>query len=280
MHGPGILVESLSRTVPFGPSKALWQYHSRSDRHSKVACWTVAFDLLRTSGLLRRHVEEGNVVFGLNHEMRDFSTGRRKDLDLVIARPDRSRMVSKPRALVDLVDRYGVVLTTSQSAELAQLPALLEGPVGAPLMALEAKACMTAHIKSLPRLYDELNSSHLTVHGASSRTLAVGLAMVNASPTFISPGLNKPGSELVISENPQPLSTVRTVAKLREIPRRSRSGEEGFDGFGIIVVSCINDGTPVTLVETPPAPEPGDVLHYEAMVNRVATEYDVTFGNL
>lgn len=105
-------------------------------------------------------------------------------------------------------------------------------------------------------------------------------AMVNASPTFVSRDLNKPGGELVVSENPQPLSTARTVAKLREIPRRSRPGEEGFDGLGVVVVSCINDGTSVTLVETPPAPEPGDVLHYDAMMNRVANEYDVTLGNL
>ena len=30
-----------------------WQYHSRSDKHSKVACWAVLFDLLQTSALLR-----------------------------------------------------------------------------------------------------------------------------------------------------------------------------------------------------------------------------------
>lgn len=42
---------------------------------------------------------------------------------------------------------------------------------------------MTAHSKALPRLFDELNSSHQIVHGASSHALSVGFAMVNASDT-------------------------------------------------------------------------------------------------
>ena len=53
-------------------------------------------------------------------------------------------------------------------------------PVGAVLVALEAKACMTAHVKSLPRLYDELNSSHLCVHGASGPgSFAIAYVQVN-----------------------------------------------------------------------------------------------------
>jgi hypothetical protein len=41
----------------------------------------------------------------------------------------------------------------------------------------------------------------------------------------------------------------------------------------VVVVPCVNDGTSVTLVETPPAPEPGDVLHYDAMVNRASDKF-------
>ena len=58
------------------------------------------------------------------------------------------------------------------------------GPVGSVLLALEAKACMTAHIKALPRLYDELNSSQLTVHGAADQAIAAGLAIVNIATAF------------------------------------------------------------------------------------------------
>ena len=41
---------------------------------------------------------------------------------------------------------------------------------------------MTAHVKSLPRLYDELNSSHQIVHGASNNALSIGMVTVNVPP--------------------------------------------------------------------------------------------------
>jgi len=149
-------------------------------------------------------------------------------------------------------------------------------------MALEAKAAMTEHVKALPRLYDELNSSHLTVHGASRQALAVGLVMVNASRTFISPDLNKtPGQPQVVSHHSQPAAAAAVVAKVKEIPRRGGSATEGYDGLGIVVVSAVNDGvTPVSLVSLPPAPPPGDIFYYDNMVTRVANEYDTTFKSI
>src|SRR5689334_13896224 len=109
MDGPGILVASMSIPQPRGRSRALWQYHSRSDLHSKVACWGVLFDLLQQSRLLRRHAQSGKVVFGVNHELRDFGTGRRKKLDLVIARPSD---MPTSFTLSDLADDWHVDLTT------------------------------------------------------------------------------------------------------------------------------------------------------------------------
>jgi hypothetical protein len=85
VHGPELLVESLSQPGVTDRYGNRWQYHPRSDRHSKLACWGIAFDLLSTSALLRRHVAEGRVTLGLNHRMVDFGTGRAKNLDLVFA---------------------------------------------------------------------------------------------------------------------------------------------------------------------------------------------------
>ena len=59
----------------------------------------------------------------------------------------------------------------------------------------------------------------------------------------------------------------------RRFVRLVLSVEDGFDGLGVVVVPCVNDGTSVTLAETPPAPEPGDVLHYDAMVNRISDKF-------
>jgi hypothetical protein len=238
-------------------------------------------DLMQQSGLFRAHVSAGKIIFGVNHEMRDFATGRKKDLDLVVARP-ATAVSPNARTLADLAANYGVVLDAAQQQRFDALPAIREGKVsGAVLIALEAKAAMTAHSKARPRLYDELNSSHLTIHGASRQALAVGFVMVNISTTFISPDLNKkPGAPIEVSTHRQPQAAQGVIEKVEEIPRRSSNRDNGFDGLAIVVVRCANDGSPVTVVTSSPAPPPGDVHNYQSMVSRIANEYDTTFATI
>lgn len=155
--------------------------------------------------------------------------------------------------------------------------------VGAVLVALEAKAAMTAHVKALPRLYDELNSSHACVHGASTRALAIGYVQVNAAPRFVSSVMNnfRLGElETRVTTHRQPADTERVIKKVGEIPRRSHSSESGFDGLGITVLNFENDGGPVRIVTEPPSPAPGDSFHYGSMIVRMANEYDTTFGDI
>ena len=214
--------------------------------------------------------------------MHDFKTGRKKKLDLVIATP-ASPIDSDALALSDLDVMWDIPLDAKQTARLSALPTAYVSPVGAVLVAVEAKACMTAHIKSLPRLYDELNSSHLTVHGASGQALAVGFVMVNASTSFVSTSLNKYNlatTPPTVSPHRQPFWATRTVDKLKEIPRRSGPGQEGFDALGIVLVDMRNDGSPVAVSTAPPAPAPGDIFYYDQMVNRVAHEYAVAFSHI
>lgn len=277
MFGPQILVDSLlPRTFKHGNE---WQYHSRSDHHSKVACWGLLFDLMRHCALLREHAAKGLVGYGLNHEMRDFRTGRKKKLDLVICRPRGDRAISGPPAptFEDQALEIGVVLSTTARAALEGLPRLDETPVGSVHVALEAKACMTAFGKARPRLYDELNSSHLAIHGNSPHTIAAGLAMINAASTFLSPGRNDRDLSKqppVVSTHNQPKDAASVVEKLRELPRRAKDGEEGYDAFAILLVNCQNDGSPVTYVTAPPAPQSGDVYHYEMAVHRLSQLYE------
>lgn len=283
MYGPEILARFLS--VPNEKPDQWgnhWQYHSRSDRHSKVACWGVAFDLLLTSSLLRSHAASGKLVLGVNHEMTDFATQRKKDLDLVIARP-AGVPPAKSSDFAGLVKRYGVVLDKEEQALLAELPILPIAPVASALIALEAKACMTAHVKSLPRLYDELNSSHLCVHGAAKQALAIAFVQVNASTRFISPVINNRligDGDFIWSEHHQPEDTLRVLAKIAEMPRRSASSEVGFDGLGVVVLDARNDGSPVNIVSGPPAPAPGSAFDYASMIVRMATVYDATFAHI
>lgn len=282
MHGPEILTRFLRQPAPPDKYGNRWQYHSRSDRHSKVGCWGVALDLLATSSLLRRHVDEGKVVLGVNHTMTDFATGRKKDLDLVIARP-AGTLPAKPKTFTGLAQQYGVELDEKELGLVESLPPFPVGPVGATLVALEAKACMTAHVKSLPRLYDELNSSHLCVHGASQRALAIGYVQVNNAAEFISSVTNNYSLDVYpvrTTQHHQPDDTLRVIRKVAEIPRRSASSEVGFDGVGVTVLDFKNDGGPVRLVEGPPAPGSGDTFHYASMIVRMANEYDTRFASI
>lgn len=279
MHGPAILVRTLSspnRRDRYGNS---WQYHSRSDHHSKVACWGIILDLLATTPLLRRHVAAGAVCFGINHEMRDFVHDRKKNLDLVLCTPSGT---STNDTLASLATGYDIELTDPERSILEGLPMLVRAPVGSVVMALEAKACMTAHQRALPRLYDELNSSHLTVHGASEQAIAVGFTMVNLADHYLSPDLNKKNrsADPEWSRHKQPRDAELAIEKIKQLPRRSRVGDTGYDALSIVVVDMPNDGTPVRLVRESPAPQQGDIYHYETMIARLSGIYATRFKDL
>jgi hypothetical protein len=279
MHGPNILVRTMTATSRKDRYGNDWQYHSRSDHHSKVGCWGVVFDLLASTPLLRRHVEAGAVCFGINHEMRDFVHDRKKNLDLVLCTPS-----GKPRndTLASAASHYGIVLTEEEQHILASLPVLVNAPVGSVLVALEAKACMTAHQRALPRLYDELNSSHLTVHGSSEQAIAVGFAMVNLAERYLSPDLNKRNrtDNPEWSDHAQPRSAQLAIDKIKQLPRRSSVGGTGYDALSIVVIDMKNDGSPVSLVATAPAPQPGDIYHYDTMIARLSGIYATRFKDL
>jgi len=281
MYGPQLIARSLSLPSVNDSYGNLWQYHSRSDMHSKIACWALLFDLLQHCPLLIDHIREGKVGFGINHEMRDFKTARKKNLDLVLCTPGTGD--TERQDFVSLAEKYRVLLNEAEHGILASLPALRRMPVGSVHLALEAKACMTEHIKALPRLYDELNSSHAAIHGSADFAIAAGFAVVNIAGTFVSPGRNKhPAADrpFEVTMHRQPDVTIRAIEKIKEIPRRTHSGTEGFDALGIVVLEMANDGSPVRVIDRPPAPISSDVLHYDQMIRRISSLYATKFGNV
>ena len=141
---------------------------------------------------------------------------------------------------------------------------------------------MTAHQRALPRLYDELNSSHQTVHGAHDLAIAAGFVMINIADRFLSPGLNKKNrtNDPEWSTHDQPKSVNITIEKIQQLPRRSKPGTEGYDALAIVVIDCINDGSPVKLHTRPPAPLPHTTYHYAAMIDRLSGLYDTRFAQL
>lgn len=292
MLGPEIMARSISALQTKDKYGNVWQYNSRSDRHSRITCWAIMFDFFRTSALLRAHVAAGKVGFGINHELRDFQTGRKKNLDLVVCTPNSSAPY-KPKkgkksdaviaTFVDLAAASGVILTPREQVLLNALPHLPIVSVGGVNVALEAKATMTEHVKAAPRLHDELDSSHLTVHGHADHAIAAALVTINVSDSFISSDRHKRfigDSVREVTKHTQPNATLRTIDKVLEIRRRSAPGQAGFDAIGIVLVSIANDGTPCTVVATPPAPQPTDSYHYDQMINRLVSLYSYKFSSL
>jgi hypothetical protein len=281
ISGADILVRSISKPTITDKHGNTWNYHSRSDHHSKVACWAIVFDLMRNSRLLREHVAAGRVGFGINVELKDFQHDRSKDLDLVVCQPASSEQSSK-RSLATMADYWQIDLTKKERNELGQLPALQQASVGNVLIALEAKACMTAHQRALLRLYDELNSSHLTVHGAHDLAIAAGFVMINAAERFLSPDLNKSqrATNPIWSSHDQPKSVQITIDNVGQLPRRSGTGVPGYDALSIVVVECANDGSAVRLLKKSPAPQPNDTYHYGSMIDRLTGIYSTRFSQI
>ena len=62
------------------------------------------------------------------------------------------------------------------------------------------------------------------------------------------------------------------------LPRRTSAQGSGYDGLGMVVVDLKNDGSPVSIVSSAPAPQPGSPFHYGSMVHRIANEYDTRFS--
>lgn len=296
MFGPDILVRTLTVPSTGAGGKAFqhgnaWQYHSRSDRHSKIACWGAMLDLMLHCPLLLNHAASGKVCLGINHELRDFRNNKRKNLDLVLCRAQEGGVAGGSKAgagsaanFAALVEGYRIKLSPAERNALARLPELRIAGVSTVLVAVEAKAAMTAFLKARPRLKDELTSSHQTIHGDNQHAIAAGLVMVNAALSFVSPDRNKHdlrSTAPVVSMHRQPGDAEKVVIGLRDLQRRSSVADTGFDALGVVVIDCRNDGSRVGHVTAhPPAPQKNDDFDYARFIHRIAQLYTTRFAGL
>jgi hypothetical protein len=283
MLGPAIVAQTMSLKSVTDKSGNSWQYHSRSDNHSKVTSWAILFDLMRHCSLLCEHVRAGQVAYGINHPMTDFQSQKRKNLDLVLCKPRESGVRKTKLRFAEYAFNEGFQLDAVALSELNRLPELPTAPVGDVLAAFEAKACMTAHQKAVPRFYDELTSAWRCINGSAQRGIAVGIAMVNAASSFVSP-IRNPGDAghkaLVVTEHRQPNDALLIQNAARRLNLRSDVNGSGYDAIGILTVVAHNDGTPVTIAPSPPSVPPDDAFDYGMMIRRVAAIYSSRFTSL
>lgn len=120
----------------------VYRYHPRSGAHSTALCQFIIQDLLAACPVLRQHAEGGEVVYEVNVPYLWPGSQKQKTIDLAIGRPPR-KVLTEPGSGMGIV----------RQKEMAEV-----------LVSCEAKAVMTEHKKSQPRVYHELNSSHRIVH--------------------------------------------------------------------------------------------------------------------
>jgi hypothetical protein len=276
MRGQAILARTMSVATRRGNSTKPWQYHSRSDHHSKLACWTLLFDLLLECDALRRAARQGRIGFGINHVM----VGPiNKTLDLVVTIVPPGRPKGKRRSFSDLGAEYGVALEGDDRVRLNTLPRIEEdkaSDISEVAIALEAKACMTEHVKSLPRLHAEILATGYLARRASARSIVVSYSLVNAAGSFVTPS----GSGNKVNAHHQPGDSRRVVDMIATaIPMVGDVSAYGYDVVGITVVECANDGTEVRVIEDPTlAPTRSAHTHYERMVRSLCSEFRGRFG--
>lgn len=235
----------------------VYRYHPRSDSHSVALCGFILDDLMRDSALLANHATQGKAAFGINLKFSGPAgqpPGKPKTLDLAIGRPSEGARLLGARGQIN------------QVSALADL-----------FLACEAKANMTEHGKSQPRIFDELSSSHEIAHAWDPRVIAAGVTVVNIAATFLSPLRQKVPGNVYVSKHRQPDVAAKMVQHLRGLRLRPQVGAPGFDAYCTIVVDCDNQG-PASLWEAPPAPQRGEPDHYETFVTRIVAAYHARFA--
>jgi hypothetical protein len=245
-----------------------------------VACWAIVFDLLEHSTVLQRQARNGTIALGINVPLG--SPTRKRKIELVLGSPGPANRLADADALAAQRIKWGVRLNDEQEHMLKTLPMIIDGPVGDVRVALKAKACMTEHIKALPRLHDELTIYHQTIHAHSDEAIAAGLTIINSSPVFTSSVRNKLDDNLnvpIVTHHPEHAAG-RVIDMVREMPPRTDLMREGYDCMGVAVVDLANDGSPVGVVSDPPAPPPSDELHYDQMLGRLVKLYEERYSSL
>jgi hypothetical protein len=218
-------------------------YHPRSDKHSNALSLAIVNDLHAHCPAIRSKGLAGELVYDLNFTLRAGTA--EWNVDLVLGAPSLSCGEGKEREPIE-----------------RQRPALVQ-------IAIEIKSVMTEHRKAVKNRKRDLEAHHEHVHAYNKETIAGGMLVVNAAPFFQSP--LRTGR----SEHKNPMRLVEhCVSELRYVASRGGRTGYGLEARCAIVVNLDNENYPEAKFETaPPAPQPGDPLHYDAFIRTVCDHY-------
>lgn len=271
MRGPEIIARTMSVATARGSKRggSAWQYHSRSDHHSKLACWALMFDLLQECDVLRKAAADGRIAFAVNHAM----VGPiNKTLDMVVTLADAQRAGAPTESFAGMADQFGIRLSEDDRLALQQLPSILmvrKDDASEVVIALEAKACMTEHVKSIPRLHARILAASFVANSVAPGCLTALFMLVNASDIFCMPGAS---GKMV--QHKQPDDAARVIEMLSHaVPLMSERGGYGYDAIGATVIVCRNDSSPVRVIASESFANIKSPVHYDRMVYSIGSAF-------
>jgi hypothetical protein len=223
-------------------------YHPRSDKHSNALCKLVLEDLLERCPLLKKHAEEGEVVYSLNHTVH--AGPIQWNVDIVIGPPAFvSSVGSPPESITEAV------------------PATVR-------IACEVKSLMTEHGKARKNRLRDFDSLHTYIHRAEGNAIAAALLVINISERFRSPLRKEDTKHHDIRR-----LVKETIGLFKALPARTQVGGDGLEANGIIVVEFDNiDLRKGRLWSRSPAPQPGDPAHYDSFIRQICNRYEERWG--
>lgn len=132
-------------------------------------------------------------------------------------------------------------------------------------LVVEVKAVMTAHVKALSRLHDEVVSSGTLARSAEPRAVVACFVLVNAAPSFLASADAKP------TLHSQPAAARSVVERFATLPRE----RVGYDAVALVGIEMRNDGSRVEVADLPGLPQ---ALSYAAALDDARGAYARRWG--
>jgi hypothetical protein len=221
-------------------------YSPRSNKHSNALAEAIALDLLAASSKMQTAAEDGSLVYDLNF---DLVSSSEWNVDLVLGRPPARTLPA------------GTIVAKAK-------PSTVE-------IAVEIKGVMTQHGKNIKNRKRDLESHHQHVHSYNSKTIAGGVLVINAAPTFFSP---LRAGQITDHKNIIP-TLLHCMIEAQAITVRSGADGPGLDAKAVIMVNNDNQNlASVDYYTKKPAPQVGNPMHYDSFIQRMAAEWESRFG--
>lgn len=259
-------------------------YHPRSSRHSDFLSSIIIRDLIDRCPEIRVKAARGEIVAQLHHHQMVGTDDWQIDIAI-------GTCAGNPVPPTSLAEALGL----APASDIGR-PSIAFAPPVIIQIAIELKGVMTEHGKARRNRLRDFGAFLGHAHRYDPKAVVAAFLAVNSADWFYSQLNLGKTTRSEITRHGGKSRTGRQVAKdvvdlYRSIYlRHSPEERPGLDGIGVIAVehdniACHPDPTkfapvhrPTTAAPAPPAPAPGDPLHYEAMLQRICNAYTARFA--